>query len=80
MQKDCNLVYYTSANFPVWDTKTNGLDFDCKLRMQLDGNLVLYGAFNQKARWSSKTYCIPLPNCLGDSIFIIQEDHTLVLY
>jgi hypothetical protein len=42
MQSDGNLVLYTSSDYWVWQTQTNGDSQYCQLVAQDDGNLVLY--------------------------------------
>ncbi|EFJ09526.1 hypothetical protein SELMODRAFT_19074, partial [Selaginella moellendorffii] len=56
IQEDCNTVLYYKT-IVLWVTGTNGLSFDYKLRLQEDGNLVLYSAFDSKALFSTGTYC-----------------------
>ncbi|GCE18783.1 hypothetical protein [Dictyobacter kobayashii] len=43
MQSDCNFVNYESSIQPVWSSRTNGRGNACVLRLQNDGNLVIYG-------------------------------------
>ncbi|EFJ27651.1 hypothetical protein SELMODRAFT_94634 [Selaginella moellendorffii] len=56
VQQDCNAVYYYK-NIVLWNTKTYGMSFDCKFRLQEDGNFVLYSAFDLKPLYATKTYC-----------------------
>ncbi|EFJ35803.1 hypothetical protein SELMODRAFT_79016, partial [Selaginella moellendorffii] len=78
MQYDCNIISYISVN-AFWSTKTYGKIFDCKLKLQEDGNLVLYGAFDITMYWSSKSYCRKY-NCAILSEFHVQKDCNLVIY
>ncbi|EFJ06138.1 hypothetical protein SELMODRAFT_78138 [Selaginella moellendorffii] len=77
MQYDCNVVFYIAIN-AFWSTKTYGKSFDCNLRMQEDGNLVLYGAFDINNYWSSGSYCKSY-NCVMLSIFHVQKDCNLLI-
>lgn len=51
MQNDCNLVEHFQGT-PVWHSNTFGRGTNCYLKMQSDGNLVIYDGAN-KAVWSS---------------------------
>ncbi|EFJ16595.1 hypothetical protein SELMODRAFT_17897, partial [Selaginella moellendorffii] len=51
MQLDCNLVFYKGKTI-IWSTNTQNQGKNCFLRMQVDGNLVLYND-NLKALWSN---------------------------
>ncbi|EFJ36209.1 hypothetical protein SELMODRAFT_29062, partial [Selaginella moellendorffii] len=41
MQIDCNLVLYKGLSI-IWETKTNNVGEGCFLRLQKNGNLVIY--------------------------------------
>lgn len=53
LQKDGNLVVYTTAGRALWSSKTHGHPGDYA-RLQNDGNFVVYGG--SKALWASGTY------------------------
>ncbi|EFJ27758.1 hypothetical protein SELMODRAFT_19151, partial [Selaginella moellendorffii] len=78
VQQDCNAVYYYK-NIVLWNTKTYGISFDCKFRLQEDGNFVLYSAFDLKPLYATKTYCKNF-KCVKPSMLILQLDCNLVLY
>ncbi|EFJ30946.1 hypothetical protein SELMODRAFT_19150, partial [Selaginella moellendorffii] len=78
VQLDCNTVFYYQ-NTVLWDTKTYGASFDCKLRLQEDGNLVLYSAFDLQSLYATGTYC-KKSNCVKPSMLILQLNCHLVLY
>ncbi|EFJ17657.1 hypothetical protein SELMODRAFT_19144, partial [Selaginella moellendorffii] len=78
VQHDCNSVFYYKY-IVLWNTNTYGESFDCKFRLQEDGNFVLYSAFDLKPLYATGTYCNKL-NCVKPSIFILQLDCNLVLY
>ncbi|KAK1298643.1 hypothetical protein QJS10_CPB14g00719 [Acorus calamus] len=74
MQRDCNLVLYDNG-YPVWATNTGGLASGCYLKMQGDGNLVVYSNTN-RAIWASNT---------GDGgnanyVLVLQRDRNVVVY
>jgi hypothetical protein len=52
MRTDGNLVAYDFGK-PLWSSNTGGSEND--LRVQDDGNLVIYDRVNRAARWASKT-------------------------
>ncbi|EFJ18466.1 hypothetical protein SELMODRAFT_19085, partial [Selaginella moellendorffii] len=54
MQLDCNLVLYYKK-IVIWDTKTNNKGERCFLRLQKDGNLVIYD-MNDSIIWSYNIY------------------------
>ncbi|KAG6470735.1 hypothetical protein ZIOFF_071812 [Zingiber officinale] len=75
MQFDCNLVLYdNSRSVPVWASGTNGQGSNCVLRMQKDGNLVIYDG-GSKAVWASNT-----SGHLGNFVLILQRDRNVVIY
>ncbi|EFJ32922.1 hypothetical protein SELMODRAFT_29034, partial [Selaginella moellendorffii] len=74
---DCNLILY-AENRVLWSTKTSNKGLKCVLRLQEDGNLVLY-SFNKNVLWHSNTYCNN-NNCHENANLILQDDCNLVLY
>ncbi|KAK1298645.1 Mannose-specific lectin 2 [Acorus calamus] len=55
MQVDCNLVVYDKGN-AVWHTNTAGKGYrDCYLKMQSDGDLVVYSKDGKHRLWTSHT-------------------------
>ncbi|EFJ06242.1 hypothetical protein SELMODRAFT_8086, partial [Selaginella moellendorffii] len=74
---DCNLLIYVGEKI-LWSTNTSGKGINCILRLQEDGNLVLY-SYNWKVVWSSDTYCTSY-KCYKDTYLIMQNDCNLVLY
>ncbi|EFJ13669.1 hypothetical protein SELMODRAFT_121889 [Selaginella moellendorffii] len=76
MQLDCNLVLYFKKN-KIWDTKTNGKGINCFLRMQKDGNLVLYDK-NYMVIWSYNLYWkniwVTFSLCVVNEGYIIVYD------
>ncbi|KAK1298747.1 hypothetical protein QJS10_CPB14g00723 [Acorus calamus] len=76
MQVDCNLVVYDNGN-PVWHTNTAGKGYrDCYLKMQSDGDLVVYSKDGSHRLWSSNT---------GDGghknyELILQPNRNVVIY
>ncbi|KAK1271831.1 hypothetical protein QJS04_geneDACA007686 [Acorus gramineus] len=55
MQVDCNLVVYDKGR-AVWHTNTAGKGYrDCYLKMQSDGDLVVYSKDGKHRLWSSGT-------------------------
>ena len=58
MQPDGNLVGYTSAMAPVFQTKTNNKP-GAFLVIQSDGNGVLYSSDSRTALWSTGTVLVP---------------------
>ncbi|XP_010920490.1 mannose-specific lectin-like [Elaeis guineensis] len=73
MQTDCNLVLYDSGR-AVWASGTYGKGSNCFLRMQSDGNLVVYGNGNTPL-WASNTGGNP-----GNYVCILQRDRNVVVY
>ena len=72
LQADGNLVLYRIRDWKaLWSSKTQGR-FVSALFMQLDGNLVLYGA--AEPIWSSNTYGP------GISYLVLQDDGNVVVY
>ena len=53
MQRDGNFVVYTEG-YPLWVSNTNGRGFNY-LRVQDDGNLVIYSKITNVPRWASGT-------------------------
>jgi hypothetical protein len=73
LQGDGNLVLYRIADWkPLWWSKTEGRLISA-VTMQLDGNLVMYGA--GEAVWSSNTYGGP-----DVSHLVLQDDGNVVIY
>ncbi|KAK1320131.1 Mannose-specific lectin [Acorus calamus] len=55
MQADCNLVMYDKGK-AVWHTNTAGKGYcDCYLKMQSDGDLVVYNKDGSHRLWTSHT-------------------------
>ncbi len=82
VQGDGNLVGYTSSDFcpsnAFWSSHTQGKGLaPFQLKMQHDGNLVLYDA-NDKPTWSTGTHGSARSG-VRDWL-IIQDDRNLVLY
>jgi WD40 repeat protein len=80
MQHDGNFVIYNSPDFKsehsIWDTKTYGKGHKhYHLRVQEDGNMVVYDGHNQPI-WSSDTY----NKGTAPYILVMQDDGNLVLY
>lgn len=77
MQEDCTLdLYNDNGNRRlVWFTTNKGMDSNCHLKLQHDGNLVIYNG-SGKAVWASNTN----QNVSGNYILILQEDHNVVIY
>ncbi|XP_074565305.1 mannose-specific lectin-like [Curcuma longa] len=73
MQPDCNLVLYDSGR-AVWSSGTYNQGYNCVLRMQTDGNLVIYSNNNDPI-WASGTYG---PG--GNFILVLQSDRNVVIY
>jgi hypothetical protein len=71
MQKDGNLVLQ-SLGQPVWASGTTDKNVE-KVRMQRDGNLVIYDSKGD-AVWSSGT------NGEGESNLFVQRDRNVVIY
>ncbi|EFJ27900.1 hypothetical protein SELMODRAFT_19248, partial [Selaginella moellendorffii] len=53
LNSDCNLVLYTKKK-SLWSTQTTNKGTECILRLQEDGNLVLY-SYNKEVIWASGT-------------------------
>nr|AKT75734.1 mannose-binding lectin precursor [Curcuma longa] len=73
MQSDCNLVLY-DLNRPIWSSGTIHKGSGCILKMQNDGNLVIYNVTNN-AIWASNT-----GGQQGNYILILQRDRNVVIY
>nr|CAD1823336.1 unnamed protein product [Ananas comosus var. bracteatus] len=73
MRRDCNLVLYDSGK-ALWTSGTANQGSNCYLRMQPDGNLVLYDGSNT-ARWASNTW-----GSGGNSICVLQHNRNVVVY
>ncbi|KAK1312265.1 hypothetical protein QJS10_CPA07g00473 [Acorus calamus] len=73
MQSDCNLVLYDGSG-AVWASNTNGKGSSCVLRMQSDGNLVIYAA-GGRAVWASNTN-----RGSGNYLCVLQNDRNVVIY
>ncbi|EFJ04234.1 hypothetical protein SELMODRAFT_139027 [Selaginella moellendorffii] len=62
-----------------WNSNTGNYgQYGCKLRLQTDGNIVLYQR-NGDQIYTINKYCSPSP-CELPSILTIQDDGNLVLY
>jgi hypothetical protein len=72
MQRDGNLVLYTSSNRALWSTGTEN-NAGASVVMQRDGNLVVYSSSN-RALWASGT-----ENNAGASA-VLQRDGNFVIY
>jgi hypothetical protein len=72
LQADGNLVVYTQAGSPLWNTGTWGQPGD-SLTMQSDGNLVIYN-LHGKPIWSSGTFGHP------GAFALMQSDANFVVY
>lgn len=79
LQPDGNLVLFnlkdTTGNPVLWSTQTQGSG-TAFLRMQTDGNLVLYTAGGASVAWQSKTFEPTNPAVRA----VIQSDGNFVLY
>ncbi|EFJ10578.1 hypothetical protein SELMODRAFT_19289, partial [Selaginella moellendorffii] len=53
LSSDCTLILYTK-NISLWFAKITNKGNNCVLRLQEDGNLVLYSS-NKKSIWASGT-------------------------
>ncbi|KAJ3692200.1 hypothetical protein LUZ60_012550 [Juncus effusus] len=73
MQNDCNLVLYDSGR-AVWSSQTYNRGSGCFLRMQVDGNLVVYDSSN-RALWASNT-----GRGQGNYVLVLQKDRNIVIY
>ena len=79
MQEDGNLCLYPNILFRpkecIWSSRTNGKGTSPhQLKMQNDGNLVIYDA-NMKATWSTGT------SGKGPGAYlVVQDDRNLVVY
>ncbi len=77
MQEDCNLVLLNVENAivggPLWSSGTAGLGSDCEMRLQADGNLVVYDGLGQ-ARWASGT------SGTAGAELRLQADGNMVVY
>lgn len=70
-QQDGNLVLYNNAGGVLWATETNGAPVS-ELRMQPDGNLVMYGGGS--VIWASNTAGHP------GAALRVQDDGNVVIY
>ncbi|EFJ17675.1 hypothetical protein SELMODRAFT_19034, partial [Selaginella moellendorffii] len=73
----CNLILY-AGNKILWSIETSNNGLKCVLRLQEDGNLVLYSS-NKSVLWHSDTYC-NYQNCHENAVLIMQNNCNLVLY
>ncbi|XP_020101866.1 mannose-specific lectin-like [Ananas comosus] len=73
MQTDCNLVLYDGGN-AVWSSGTYNQGSGCYAKMQSDGNLVVYGGYNN-ALWATNT-----EREQGNYICVLQRDRNVVIY
>ncbi|GLJ18467.1 hypothetical protein SUGI_0327420 [Cryptomeria japonica] len=75
MQGDCNLVLYENTVKVLWASGTNGKGgaASCVLRMQEDGNLVIYAATTPV--WSTKT-----SRAFASYFLNLQGDGNVVIY
>ncbi|KAK1320132.1 hypothetical protein QJS10_CPA03g01743 [Acorus calamus] len=75
MQNDCNLVLYDKG-VPVWHTNTAGIFKGCHLKMQSDGDLVVYRSDGNNRLWSSKT----AQAGKNRYTLVLQPNRNLVIY
>nr|CAD1817667.1 unnamed protein product [Ananas comosus var. bracteatus] len=73
MQTDCNLVLY-DGEIAVWSSGTYNQGSGCYAKMQSDGNLVVYGGYNN-ALWATNT-----EREQGNYICVLQRDRNVVIY
>ncbi|EFJ19368.1 hypothetical protein SELMODRAFT_419216 [Selaginella moellendorffii] len=84
IQNDCNFVVYKGdamkddTSHPVWDSGTVGAGAGCFVRLQMDGNLVLYDQ-NFKVIWTYGFYCkrpcwLALALCLQNNGLLTVEN------
>ncbi|XP_020104167.1 mannose-specific lectin-like [Ananas comosus] len=73
MQTDCNLVLYDGGS-PVWASQTYHKGTGCALKMQSDGNLVIYDSSGSPL-WASNT-----GGEQGNYVCILQRDRNVVVY
>jgi hypothetical protein len=84
MQPDCNLVMFQGSSLEtsdqVWQTSTAGKGSDCWLRMQTNGNLVLYNATCSPpcAQWDSNSSMTGLPD--RGFFVMLQNNGVLDIY
>ncbi|XP_057820819.1 uncharacterized protein LOC131033600 [Cryptomeria japonica] len=79
MQRDCNLVLSDKQNSEVlWSSKSAGRGSRCFLRLQSDGNLVIYKGDGEGAVWAINQGCGR--GCVKFSSLVIEDDGNLVLY
>ncbi|EFJ07088.1 hypothetical protein SELMODRAFT_7677, partial [Selaginella moellendorffii] len=77
LSSDCNLIVYMGIK-ELWSSNTSKKGTNCILRLQEDGNLVLY-SYNNKSVWSTNTFCTSY-NCYKATYLVMQNDCNLVLY
>ncbi|XP_020101373.1 mannose-specific lectin-like [Ananas comosus] len=73
MQTDCNLVLYDGGS-AIWSSGTYRKGTGCYVKMQSDGNLVVYNGSNN-ALWASNT-----DRGRGNYVCILQRDRNVVVY
>ncbi|GLJ28994.1 hypothetical protein SUGI_0572290 [Cryptomeria japonica] len=79
MQRDCNLVLSDKQNSRVlWSSKSAGHGSKCFLRLQSDGNLVIYKGSGKGAVWAINQDCGQ--GGVKFSFLVIEDDGNLVLY
>ncbi|KAJ1690882.1 hypothetical protein LUZ63_015037 [Rhynchospora breviuscula] len=74
MQTDCSLVLYDFGR-AVWSSKTYNKGFSCTLRLQSDGNLVIYDG-HKRAIWATNTG----RKQPGHYVLVLQPDRNVVIY
>ncbi|KAJ4808363.1 Mannose-specific lectin [Rhynchospora pubera] len=74
MQTDCTLVLYDYGR-AVWSSNTYNKGYDCTLRMQKDGNLVIYDGSN-RAIWATNSG----RKQKGNYVLVLQPDRNVVIY
>ncbi|XP_020101130.1 mannose-specific lectin-like [Ananas comosus] len=73
MQRDCNLVLSDDSASAIWESETNGQGTSCYVKMQSDGNLVIYD--NHEAKWASGNVGME-----SSYVCILQRDRQVVVY
>nr|QIB98743.1 lectin 3 [Arisaema heterophyllum] len=73
LQEDCNFVLYDRGR-AVWGSGTDGRASYCYVRMQSDGNLVIYSNVGRPL-WASNT-----DRGNGFYVLILQDDRNVVIY